>query len=105
MLSPFLDVLPIVNWQLNQLTLEWPNLFTSLSPMVYEVSLGSQMGSTSVRRWVSSTHENNNERIVINEPGLTNTRQYVLAINAIAYNGKSATANYMIDNASVVALL
>jgi hypothetical protein len=80
-------------------TIEWRGVFTSLSPLIYEVSLGTQVGSTSVRRWSAlSQGQSNDEMIVINQPGLTNKNDYVLAINAISFNGKSVTGLYTIDD-------
>ena len=85
-------------WIANQLTLEWTNVFTSPSPLTYEVSLGSQLGSTSIRRWSSPIQETDRARIVITEPGLSSKNDYILSLNAISYNGLSTAANYMISD-------
>ena len=77
-----------------QLDIQWRNVFTSPGPLYYEVSVGTQLGSSSIRKLVTT----DNNFIQINEPEITQSGVYFLSIRAISYAGFYTHSNYMIDN-------
>ncbi len=77
-----------------QLDIQWINVFTSPGPLYYEVSVGTQLGGSSVGKLIITE----NEFIQINEPEITKSGVYFLSIRAISYGGLSAHSNYMIDD-------
>lgn len=87
-----------VTWATNQLTIEWKNVFTSFSPLTYEISLGFQRGGTSISRWAMPTQETEGEQITLIDSQLIRSNHYFVALNAIGHSGISTVANYMIDD-------
>ena len=87
-----------VTQEIGQLDIEWRNVFTSPTPLYYELSVGNQLGGSSIRKLVTT----DNSFIAINEAEIIPLGVYFLSIRAINYAGLSAHSNYMIDNGIIV---
>ncbi len=72
----------------SELLLDWSGKFVSPAPLYYELSIGTQMGSGSVRKWVElSTTESS-----FSLPVLSSDRDYFVTVTAIASSGVQTTA-------------
>ena len=87
-----------------QLSLEWNGLFTSSSPVYYEVSIGTQMGSSSIRKWIT-VQETENNKIQITDTSLTPSKEYFVSLSGITFAGVSTSVNYMITGDEAVKLV
>lgn len=82
-------------WGTSQVTVEWGDVFTADAPLYYEVSLGSQVGSSSIRRW-AVVMETMDPFIIIRDDRLEQTTDYFLSLTGISYSGLSLSINYII---------
>ena len=96
-----LEKFPGVIWGPSQLTIEWDDVIQADVPLYYEVSLGSQVGSSSIRRW-AIVMETMNSFIVIRDDRLKQTTDYFLSLTGITFSGLSLSINYMITGSAVV---
>ena len=96
------DKYPVVTWGVSQLTIEWDDVIEADAPIYYEVSLGSQVGSSSIRRW-AIVMETMNPFIIITDDRLMQTTDYFLSLTGVTYSGLSLSVNYMITGNVVVA--
>lgn len=69
------------------LSLDWLGKFTHISPLYYEVSIGTQMGSGRVRRWVELSMVETSYNVT----GSSIHRDYFISITAISSSGLHAT--------------
>ena len=77
-----------------QLHLDWLESFTSPAPLYYELSLGPQMGSGSIVKWVElSTIQSS---IVISDRRLQSSSDYFVALTAVSYSGLHTTSNQLL---------
>ena len=77
-----------------QLQLDWFEYFTSPTPLYFELSLGPQMGSGSILKWVElSTMQTS---IVISDGRLHRSSDYFISLTAISYSGLHTTANQLL---------
>ena len=87
-----------VDWGEGRVTVTWLGRFQSPPDVTlyYEVSLGTQLGSASIRRWALSTEDTT---ITFRDARLTSMREYFLSLTAVAYSGHFLTENFMISGA------
>lgn len=85
-----------VTWGQGRVTLNWSGRFQPPPgvPLYYEASLGTQLGSASITRWVSTE----STVIEFSDARLTSMREYFLSLTAVAYSGHFLTENFMISN-------
>ena len=95
------DKAPAVMWGTSQLTIRWDDVIKADAPIYYEVSLGSQVGSSSIRRW-AVVMETMNPFIIITDDRLMPTTDYFLSLTGVTYSGLSLSINYMITGDDVV---
>ena len=76
----------------NTLLLEWGGKFTSPTPLYYEFSLGTQVGSGSVTRWL----ETDQTSVSLTNARLTHQRDFFLTLIAIGRSGLHTNANTMV---------
>ena len=77
-----------------QLHLEWFESFTSPTPLYYELSLGPQMGSGSIIKWVElSTIQT---AVTLSDERLQRSSDYFVALTAISYSGLHTTSNQLL---------
>ena len=86
-------------WTGNALLLEWEGLFTSPAPLYYEFSLGTQVGSGSIRRWVEL--ETDRTFVSVTDTRLNQETDYFLALTAISSAGRHTTVDRMVAGISV----
>ena len=94
---------PVVTWGASQLTIKWDDVINADAPIYYEVSLGSQVGSSSIRRW-AVVLETMNPFIIITDDRLMPTTDYFLSLTGVTYSGLSLSVNYLITENVVVAV-
>lgn len=76
------------------LQLDWFELFASHAPIYYELSLGTQMGSGSIVKWVElSTLQSS---ITISDSRLQRISDYFVSLTAISYSGLHFTTNQLL---------
>ena len=78
-------------WTGNTLLLEWEGRFTSSTPLYYEFSLGTQVGSGSIRRWAEL--ETDQTSVMVTDTRLNQGMDYFLALTAISSAGLHTTAD------------
>lgn len=91
--SPPVDTgVPInMTWTENTLLLDWEGRFNSSTPLYYEFSLGTQVGSGSIRRWVEL--ETDQTFVTVTDTRLNQGMDYFLALTAISSTGLHTTAD------------
>ena len=72
--------------------------------MYYEVSIGTQMGSSSIRKWIT-VQETENNKIQITDTSLTPSKEYFVSLSGITFAGVSNSVNYMITGDEAVKLV
>lgn len=74
------------------LRLDWTGKFSSTAPLYYEFSLGTQMGSGSIRQW----QETDQTFASITSARLNQNRDYFFTLTAVSSSGIHTTAYRMI---------
>ena len=83
-------------WVANtQIQLDWSSKFSSTASLRYELSLGTQMGSGSIRKWVGLSSLQTS--LLISDPQLTRNNDYFLSLTAIGSSGLHTTVSQMIS--------
>ena len=83
----------------NVLTVDWSDRFTSPAPLYFELSLGTQMGSGSVRKWVElSTMATS---YVVSSELLDRSEDYFVTVTAIGSSGLHSTASQLLAGVPV----
>ena len=76
----------------NTLLLEWGGKFISATPLYYEFSIGTQVGSGSVTQWL----ETDQTSVSLTNARLSHQRDYFLTLTAIGSSGLHTNANKMV---------
>ena len=78
----------------SELQLEWFEAFSSPAPLYFELSLGPQMGSGSILKWVElSTMATS---FTVTDSRLRRSMDYFVALTAVSYSGLHTTVNQLL---------
>ena len=78
----------------SELQLEWFGAFSSAAPLYFELSLGPQMGSGSILKWVElSTMATS---FTVTNSRLRRSTDYFVALTAISYSGLHTNVNQLL---------
>lgn len=84
----------------SQLQLDWTDKFSSPAPLRYEISLGSQRGSGSIRMWAEFSSEQTS--LILSDPRLMRRLDYYLSLTAISASGLHTTMSQVIAGIPLV---
>ncbi len=84
----------------NSLQLNWSGRFSSPAPIYYEFSLGTQVGSGSIRRWVE--RDTDLTSVTITDARLSTEVDYFLSLTAISSSGLHSTVGHMIASMPIM---
>jgi hypothetical protein len=74
---------------------DWSDKFTSSSPLTFELSLGTMMGSGIIQKWVEL--ETDHTHHTVSDGRLIRSQDYFLGLVAVSRSGLHTTAAVMVD--------